>query len=378
MAEILLAGVSTRALAGAARNAGFRPLAADLFADIDLEEIAEASMRIDGDLDTGIYWTSLIAAIEALAADRNPVGLVYGSGFEDRPFMLERLAERWKIFGNSADAVARAKEPAILETICRRSSIPHPRRSDRPRAGWMVKRRGGSGGTHVQLGAAVPATSPATGEEQERYWQERVAGAPVSALVLANGAEAVVLGFTAQWCDPAPDAPFRYGGAVRPAALEPDVKAQLDRAARAVVEELALVGLNSVDFLVDGEGWNLIEVNPRPGATLDVFEPEAKMFALHMNACAGRIPTSAPSLPGAAAAAIVYARAKFEGAPEIAWPAWTADRQRPGTVLPEGAPICTVLARADHPQRARQVALQRSALVQEMLGASPARRRAAR
>jgi predicted ATP-grasp superfamily ATP-dependent carboligase len=376
MAEILVAGVSARALAGAARNAGFRPLAADLFGDLDLQDIAEASIRIDGDLDAGIRWAALIAAIEALAGDRNPVGLVYGSGFEDRSFMLERLAQRWSIFGNSAEAVARAKDPANLAEICGRLAIPHPRWGFEPRsAGWLHKLGGGAGGANIRSAATDPAPSIATGED--RYWQERVAGAPVAALVLANGAEAIVLGFTAQWCDPADHAPFRYGGAVRPAALDAAVETQLDKAARAVVEDLALVGLNSVDFLVDGDRWSLIEVNPRPGATLDVFEPEAKLFAMHMSACAGRIPTRAPSLPGAAAAAIVYAREEIEAAPEVAWPAWTADRQVPGTVLTEGAPICTVLARADHPQRARQIALERSGMLQEMLGTSRARRRAA-
>ena len=34
----------------------------------------------------------------------------------------------------------------------------------------------------------------------------------------------------------------------------------------------SLVGLNSADFLVDGERFWLLEVNPRPGATLDIFE----------------------------------------------------------------------------------------------------------
>jgi predicted ATP-grasp superfamily ATP-dependent carboligase len=376
MAEILVAGVSARALAGAARNAGFRPLAADLFGDLDLQDIAEASIRIDGDLDAGIRWTALIAAIEALAADHHPVGLVCGSGFEDRPFMLERLAQRWSIFGNSAEAVARAKDPAKLAEICDRLGIPHPRWNCGPRpAGWLHKLRGGAGGAHIRIDANAPTPSVATGED--RYWQEPVAGAPVAALVLANGTQAIVLGLTAQWCDPAAHAPFRYGGAVRPAALDAAVETQLNRAARAVVEELALIGLNSVDFLVDGDGWNLIEVNPRPGATLDVFEPEAKLFAMHMSACGGRIPTRAPSLPGAVAAGIVYAREKIEVAPEIAWPDWTADRQVPGTVLTEGAPICTVLARADDPQRARQIALERSSMLQEMLGAPRTRRRAA-
>jgi predicted ATP-grasp superfamily ATP-dependent carboligase len=133
MAEVLVVGLSARALSAAARNAGFEPLAADLFGDLDLQEIAEGSMLIDGDLEAGLKWPSLIAAVETLAADRNPVGLVCGSGFEDRPFLLERLSRRWPLIGNSAEAVARAKDPALLEAICRKLNIPHPRWSDSPR-----------------------------------------------------------------------------------------------------------------------------------------------------------------------------------------------------------------------------------------------------
>ncbi len=365
-----MVGLSARALAAAARSAGYRPLAADLFNDLDLREMAEASVRVEGGLETGLQRDRLMDALEALAADRGPIGIVYGAGFEDRPELLEQLAGRWEVFGNSAAAAARAKDPAALAAICARLAIPHPRWSSGPeRPDWLRKQRGGAGGAHVGRrdqppGCPSPSPSPQGGGG---YWQERVAGAPVSALVLGSSAEAAVLGFSEQWPDPAEDAPFRYGGAVRPAMLAPAAETALESAARRIAEALELVGLNSVDFLVDGENWHLIEVNPRPGATLDIFGAEGGLLRLHVDACRGRMLATLPAFAGAAAAAIVYAREAIESVPGIAWPDWSADRQAAGTRVERDAPLCTVLARAGEAGEARRLVGERADAIRALL-----------
>jgi predicted ATP-grasp superfamily ATP-dependent carboligase len=375
MAEILVTALSARALSSAARRAGYTPLAADLFNDDDLGESAAASVRIDGDLDSGLEREPLLDALDTLAAGRAPIGVLCGTGFEDRPWLLDELGERWQLLGNASGAVARAKDPARLSEVCDRLAVTHPRWSETPRPGWLRKWRGGSGGTHVvrvptQAGEAPGVSvTPGTGSHLT-YWQEPVEGEPVSALVLAGGREAMVLGFSAQWADPAPHAPFRYGGAVRPAALQQDTEATLGEAARRVAQALGLVGLNSVDFLVNGRDWRLIEVNPRPGATLDIFEPEDRaLLALHVEACRGVLPERVPEFAGAAAAAIVYARRDVACAPGIEWPAWTADRQPAGGAVAAGAPLCTVLAQAGEPNEARRLVNERADAIRAALGA---------
>ena len=70
---------------------------------------------------------------------------------------------------------------------------------------------------------------------------------------------------------------------------------EIARSVASITSELGLVGLNSADFLVSGDTVWLIEINPRPGATLDVFEPnEGALFAHHVAACEGRL-MSVPS-----------------------------------------------------------------------------------
>src|SRR5260370_18189634 len=75
---VLIAALSGRALAAAARRAGYQPLVADLFGDVDTQAIAAASVRVPGNLPAGPARKPLLDALDRLADGRAPVGLVYG------------------------------------------------------------------------------------------------------------------------------------------------------------------------------------------------------------------------------------------------------------------------------------------------------------
>src|SRR6202011_456675 len=135
--------------------------------------------------------------------------------------------------------------------------------------------------------------------------------------------------------------------AVTPAAIAPQRAAVLEKAVRRLMETVPLIGLNSVDFLVDGEEAWLMEINPRPGATLDIFEPEdGSLFALHVAACGGAIPSRlrAGARGRAKAPAMFYAERDIAFVPAWAWPDWTADRPQAGSSVRAGEPLCTVVA----------------------------------
>ena len=364
---LLVAAQSARALVSAARRAGFVPLAVDLFGDDDTAALAAGSVRL-GVLDPG----GVARAFEGLLARHDPcrvAGLVLGSGFERQPGAIAALSARFGLLGNAAEVVRRAKDPFALAALCRAQGVPHPQvgRAKGPGgtgeasgAGWLLKRRGGSGGGHV---AALPGAAWRPG----CYAQRRVAGSAVSACFVADGCRATVLGFSAQWSEPAPGAAFRYGGAVRPAGA--GFEAEMAEAVARLTRALGLVGLNSADFLVGGGGFHLIEVNPRPGASLDVFA-DALPLRLHVEACRGALPDAAPALPGAAAAALAYAGCNGRLARGFAWPDWAADRQRAGQIR-AGAPFCTALATAGGPAAARRLARARAASLLDRAGLSP-------
>jgi predicted ATP-grasp superfamily ATP-dependent carboligase len=179
----------------------------------------------------------------------------------------------------------------------------------------------------------------------------------------------MVLGYSVQWSSPTPRHPFRYGGAVRPAALAPEIASGMIGTVQCLISAVPIVGLNSIDFLVDGNEFQLLEINPRPGATLDIFEPrDGSLFALHVAACEGTLPSTPPTYDEAAASAIVYADDDIPSIPEMEWPSWTADRPCVGASIKAGGPLCTALAFASTAAAARTLVERRIAVVLADLG----------
>jgi len=368
---VLIVALSARSLALAASRAGYRVGVVDLFGDVDTRRLAARSIVVPGDLGLGFEAGALIAAAEALApASGSPKwGLVYGSGLESRPELLEIIARGCRLWGNRPEVLRAIKDPAYFFGMLDRLALPHPDiRSEPPAetAGWLAKGVGGAGGGHIR--ALSQAKAATTGQ----YYQRRVAGRPISCLFLADGRQGQLLGWSEQWPSPDPAHPFRFGGAVQPASLPANVSAPIAAALTPLVKETGLVGLNSIDLMVDDDGeFHLLEVNPRPGASLDIFDGEGSqaLFGRHVAACEGRL------LPGwhkpsrASAMSVVYAESLIQVPRDISYPSWLADRPAPGAHIEPGAPVCTVMAEARDAPSARRLVLTRNRRVLEALAA---------
>jgi uncharacterized protein len=354
-ASLLIAAISARALAASAIRAGLKPLVADFFADADTRALAHACRKLKGDIGRGMRWQSLGPALEALAeAAPSPIlGLVYGSGFEDRPHLLTRIAEHWPVLGNDAATIERIKAPESFFAALDRLGIAHPlTATERPTRGgsWLAKRQGGAGGSHI-----VPSRLGRDGRDV--YYQRRVKGRPVSALFVADGSGARVLGFSEQWTAPSKRSRWRYGGAVQPATLPMGVARQMASAVKRAAEAFKIKGLASADFMVSEGHALLLEINPRPGATLDVFDAGATpLLRLHLDAAIKRkLPRADLKFDDAVASSIVYAPKGFVVPADMIWPAWTADRPKSSEWIDKNRPICTVLARAETKARAKRL-----------------------
>ena len=344
---ILIAAQSGRALAQAACRAGYRPLVADLFGDCDTLAMAEAYRPLPGRFGTGLAADAVIAALDALAeVAGDPLGVVLGSGFEASPHLIARIAARHRLVGAGARTVAALKDPFGFAALCARLGVPHPDVSRGPvpdPGGWLLKRAGGSGGGHIR-----PATRRAA--PPGHYLQRRVPGRAYALNVLADGRTIRVLALTEQWSEPGPGRPFRYGGALSRGSTEPTalgdatVAAVADGAER-IVAATGLRGIASADFLAGAGGWWLTEINPRPGATLDILDRRTSpLLEAHIAASLGAMPEIGPPPADAAAARICYAQAEHAPVPALDWPDSVRDRPRPGSRVRRDAPLCTVLA----------------------------------
>jgi uncharacterized protein len=371
-ASLLIVAVSGRALAASARRAGYVPLVADFFADADTRQIAHSCCKLDG-LKGGFQWKALAPTLEALveAAPSPLLGVVYGAGFEDRPALLSKIAERWPLLGNGPSVVTRVKAPEVFFAELARLGIPHPRTVIDPcEAGsdWLTKRQGGAGGSHI-VASHIVTSHVGAGTDRRRtgplYFQEKVEGRAVAALFVSSGGCARVLGFSEQWAAPTARARWRYGGAARPAELSQDLELRLTDSVERVAQGFDLKGLGSVDFVVDGGEARLLEVNPRPGATLDIFDGGAEpLLRIHLKAVLeNRLPTAPLNLPSASAAAIVYATDPVTVSETMVWPDWTADRPESGERIDKDRPICTVWARSRTKVGARRLVEKRISII---------------
>ena len=176
---VLIAAFSGRSLAQSARRAGYRPLVVDAFGDLDTQYAAEGFRVLDGAIQTGFRTKPLIAALMELSrsAQTEPIGLVLGSGFEDKPRLVAALASRFKLLGADAGTYKACKDPRLFFALLDKLGIAHPEtRSDPPaRAeGWISKRIGGSGGRHIRICGDHQRT------KSRRYFQRLVTGARLS------------------------------------------------------------------------------------------------------------------------------------------------------------------------------------------------------
>ena len=356
--RVLALGVATRAIAESAANAGFAVTALDRFGDLDQHPHVRAlSIRRDFRKPASVY------AFAQTARDLEADAVAYVSSFENHPILVEGLARRRSLWGNSAETLVRVRNPIVLaRTLLRHghpspavctAGVPGPRRSARP---WLLKPMASGGGHGISRWRAV--VRPPRGS----YAQELIEGVPVSLEFVAAKGGCVLLGLSRQLIGEAAfgASGYRYCGSILLAANDPLTDPGLLRAsheiATTVSREFALTGLNGIDGIVRNGVPYAIEVNPRWCSSMELAERAygLSLFGAHADACTdGRLPdfdvrraqVSAQTI----GKAIVFARRPVRVRDTTKWlgDASIRDVPHPGESIPAGAPVCTVFASGD-------------------------------
>ena len=340
--RVLICALSGRALAQAAHAAGFAPVVLDTFGDLDTRAVATACHRVPVDGRWRLRKGPILAAARRMAPP--PIPLVWGSGFERSPALLAELVAGRELLGNSPDVVRATRDPLGFAATASLLGIQHPDVRITPpdrTIGWLCKRVGGAGGGHVhRAGPRLP-------RGRGWYWQRWTKGEALSALVVGNGTHASVLAIGRQLVTPRTGHPFRFAGTLAPAGISSVARCRLERVASRLGRHYRLRGLASVDALVAGDDVTVLELNARPGGSMDAYGAALgiNLFALHVGACrGGALPEPEPPRQ-CAGSLIVFADRTAQVPDRFTWPDWAADRSPPGSVIAPGGPICTVLAR---------------------------------
>ena len=370
MQTIAVAAISARAMAEAAAREGFQVVALDLFGDVDTRHAAALWLSIGAPGGLQIDSARALSALRMLAREGEggmPVsGWIAGSGFEGAPDLLEQGAAVLPLIGTAPAAVRRLRDPASFFGYLAAHAMPFPRVRLQPpddAAGWLMKDAHGCGGWHVQPAPGARDALPTP----QHYFQREMAGQPMSATFIANGRDVQVLGFNLQSVRRFGTRPFVFCGAIGQVPVAPDMASRVTAIARAITQEFDLRGLCSLDFMRDGDAIGVLEVNPRPPASLSLYPGPPGVMQAHLRACLhGELPAPAPApAPVSADEAqevqgfeIVFAQQPLAldraAAQHLA--AWPGIRDVPaaGQRFDIGDPVCTLTAQGSHPQQVRE------------------------
>ncbi len=363
---VLIVSASGRAMAASATRAGIPVVVLDLFDDLDTRAIALAS-RACANARGGFSRGKLLAAVKELMPVGGYHACVVGSGLEGRPALLRALTKELPYAGNTPPCVQAVKEPRRFFPLLDELAIPHPEvRFSVPSAAqpWLSKRIGGAGGGHVRRASkGWPAS-------EKRYFQRYQAGRVMSVLFLANAQRASLVGFSEQW----PEAlsvhrEFAYGGAASVQDVPDAIRANVESMVERLVRATGVRGLNGLDFLLHGDQPYVIELNPRPTATIDLHDERVSggLLQAHLDACQGNLPRALLPARKSRAHAVLWAPDTFRVDEGTRWPEWVTDVPLPGSVILARGPICSIHAVEDSSALAREQLRRRTSELCSML-----------
>jgi predicted ATP-grasp superfamily ATP-dependent carboligase len=332
---VLVVAISARMLAQMAVADGYEVTALDRFGDVDLRAVARGLTASSND------------GLVALAADVvDADAVVYGGGLENRPDLVERLADGRELLGTPPTLLAAVRDPWAIGAAARAAGARAPETrsvADAPTLGggavWLRKPRLGGGGRGVRRWAGGRLRCP-------EILQRRVGGLSCSAVAIGDGRRAILLGLTEQLHRPPG---VQWTGNLAPPRLPSSELAELDGQLSAVCAEVAarfgVRGAFGVDAIWDGRHAWVLEVNPRPTAGLELFGPGS--FAAHVLGARGLgLPAPGTTPARCARVKLVLFAERDLRAPDPGW--WPAglvrDIPNAGEMIARGAPVCTLVS----------------------------------
>ncbi len=185
--------------------------------------------------------------------------------------------------------------------------------------------------------------------------QEHIVGTPASLSILANGASSKVLSINEQLLgleEFGQKEEFVYCGGITPLDANNETFRKCEDLANKIVADLGLKGSNGIDIVLSSEEKiNIIEINPRFQSTIECVESYLKINLVeeHVKSCIENILPSRIHRPKSSyfSRGILYAKSNLEVA-DLSSYDFVRDVPKPGYLIQEGDPICSVMAYSDN------------------------------
>ena len=338
----LVIATSGRAIAQALVASGNTVAVIDGFADVDTCHAAEFCKKVkraNSSLDANEVLRTISSLQKKLIFD----GLLYDSALEVNPNLLDKISFN-NVIGNSSKTLYQCNSISYFFSTLEKLEIPFPEICKQPRlaisGSWLTKNASTTGGFGVS-----PFDERNTATE-DIYFQRKLDGLNFSITFFANGKEIQPIGFNTLWSKHLTDKiPYAYAGAINDVDIIELHKKSAIQHAQSITKAFNLVGLNSIDYILNDDCVYVIDINPRIPATYELYETKyGDLIKEHINVCK----TSNISLGQwdklLRAHAIVYAAEKIEVPINFNWPLWTADRPHAGEIINQHQPVCSIFA----------------------------------
>jgi methenyltetrahydromethanopterin cyclohydrolase len=365
---LLIIASSGRMLAQAAKNAGLQSLVIDLFADLDTQAYATDFRQVKS-----LSKPDLVPAVEYFIERYAVADVIYGSGFENHLDSLYYLDRRLTLLGNSPDVFAIQLNKQQFFSTLTELNIPFPEVVFTPPEcvyGWLVKPMQGQGGIGIKHYLA-------TDDDKDLfYWQKFQTGVPRSVLFLADSQDLQVIGFNRQWSVCLSESQsFVFSGVINRTELPDWHKAEITAWLKQMVPVFGLKGLNSLDFISAENCSYVLEINPRPSASMQLYDDN--LLVRHIQSFVGTI-VGATSValsqeigrlksPPQIGYQIVYADRDLQIPEQFIWPDWCMDLPKSGNICHTALPICSIIAHQNELQSVEEQLLTRQQLITNQL-----------
>ncbi len=354
---LVVVGGSVRFLANSCRQAGWQVYAADRFGDRDLLDAAAGFRPLPSDLDQA----------EDPFPEWPDAPFLFTGGLENHPAFLERLAATHPIAAASPSAVRAVRDLAALARVAADVGLRVPQTHTTPAGlpldgSYLVKPVASVGGQGIALWRGGPPPP------RPSHWQRRCQGISYGvSVVIRERASAELLGVCERLpCRNSTAAPgWAYAGSVTvpTPAWADTVLAFADQLA----SQHGLRGVVGIDCLAnDSQPITILEVNPRPTASMELFERTRglSIARCHLDAIGFASPqTTGPQHSAAPASgkAILFTDAAMRIEPDFAdalaqcAAEWSVDNALPvladlpqhQTCVPAASPLLTLFADAE-------------------------------
>lgn len=357
--KILVIAKSARMLTRFLSDLGYRVVAIDCFGDTDTRQMAQDFCLVEN-----LGLEQVRRALVELKSRHALSAVIYGSGFESDSGSLHSLQTELPVWGNSPTCFDEIQDKARFFRCLDELRIDYPPvafvRPDQGGGQWLQKPLRGEGGLGIRRFNADVDSG-----QQGVYWQRYIEGEPLSVLFVAVADKVEIIGYQQQLKIAKSGQEFLFVGVIS----KPDFPVALNRQIEQWVIELSrrfgLRGLNGLDFIHDHGHCYVLEINARPPASLQLYGPE--VMDKHVKA----IVTGAIEQGGHChewtVYKVIYADQEILVGDTGHWPGWVVDRPLLGTVIGQGDPVCSIIARAKSRRQLQTILQHKQQQIEQLL-----------